>query len=195
MKKILVALAVLVSGLFAVNQGNAQMVPGSNFSIGVSPMLPIGDWSDNYSFGVGGDLQYGYNFDESIGLTLSAGYNNFFMKDSDFKTVAENLGAKTSIGIVPVKAGVKYGIGSFYLHPQLGVGIPTTENNILGAKAKYDPGFLYGIGVGTNVAGFDLSLRYEASDHKFNVSGNTSKDKANLGFLGLRLGYTFPMGR
>ncbi len=196
MKKTLVALAVLVGGLFTANQSNAQMVPGSNLSIGVSPMLPVGDWNDNYSFGIGGDLQYGYNFDESIGLTLSAGYNNFFMKDSDAKRIAEDLGVKTSIGVVPIKAGVKYGIGSFYLHPQLGVAIPTTENNVLGAKAKYDPGFLYGIGVGTNVAGFDLSLRYEASDHKFNVNNNTRNDKDNLGFVGLRVGYTLPlMGR
>lgn len=192
MKKTLVALAVLVGGLFTANQSNAQMVPGSNLSIGVSPMLPVGDLADRSSFGLGGDLQYGYNFDESVGLTLSAGYNNFFGK-------TENNIEYKDFGLVPVKAGVKYGIGSFYLHPQLGVAIPTSETTVAGITGKYGAGFLYGIGLGTNVAGFDLSLRYEASDHKYNVSAGSSNvetnNKLNAGFVGLRLGYTFPMGR
>lgn len=192
MKKTFLALSVLVGGLFAANNAQAQMVPGSELSIGVSPMLPVGDLSKTQTFGVGGDLQYGYNFDESIGLTLSTGYNQFFGKKEN-NTEYKNFGA------VPIKAGVKYGIGSFYIHPQLGVSIPTTETKVAGVTGKYQPGFAYGIGLGTNVAGFDLSLRYEAADHKYKISSSsasaTSNDKLNAGFVGLRLGYTLPVGR
>lgn len=192
MKKTLVALAVLAGGLFTVSQSNAQMVPGSNLSIGVSPMLPVGKLADATSFGIGGDLQYGYNFDESIGLTLSAGYNHFFAK-SQGKIFGQDIKTK-DVAQVPIKAGVKYGIGSFYLHPQLGVAIPVGDFPVNGVKLK--PGFLYGAAVGTNVAGFDLSLRYEASDSKFDGGTfGTSDDKMNVGFVGLRVGYTLPLGR
>lgn len=195
MKKTLLALAVLAGGLFAANSAQAQMIPGSELSIGVSPMLPVGNLNKTHNFGIGGDLQYGYNFDESIGLTLSAGYSHFLGKkvgnsNSNYKAIAS----------VPVKAGIKYGIGSFYLHPQLGVGIPVSETTpVEGFTSKLKPGFLYGIGVGTNVAGFDVSLRYEASDHKYKLSTpvgeGTLKDKINLGFVGLRIGYSFPLSR
>lgn len=177
MKKTLVALTVLVGGLFTANQSNAQMVPGSNLSIGVSPMLPVGDLSKTHNFGIGGDLQYGYNFDESVGLTLSAGYNHFLGKNL---TGNNNVVIKASdFGVVPIKAGVKYGIGSFYVHPQLGVAV--------GTEKDAGSAFTYGAGIGTNVAGFDLSARYEGWKPK--GSDNTA------GFVGLRLGYTLPMGR
>lgn len=165
MKKTLVALAVLVGGLFTVNQVSAQRAPGHEIQIGVSPMLPLGDFGDLTSFGIGADVQYAYNFDESIAATVSAGYNHFLVK-SEYKDMFDDP------GYVPVKAGVRYGIGQFYLHPQLGVTVATAE----GAGAA----FTYGIGAGANLgAKTDLSLRYEAM----------SKNSATTSFLGLRLGF------
>ncbi|UAY55040.1 outer membrane beta-barrel protein [Arachidicoccus terrestris] len=166
------ALLLFAAGLFFVGVSNAQYERpiGSEFSVGITGALPVGDFSDVSSFGLGGDLKYAYNFNESIAATVSAGYNNFFVKDE-----LKNAGFDKNVGIVPLKAGVRFSMGGLYAEPQLGVAIGTNEGS--------ESAFTYAGQVGVMATqNLDLSLRYEG----------WSKNDIKNGFVGLRVAYTMP---
>jgi len=166
------ALLLFAAGLFFVGVSNAQYERpiGSEFSVGITGALPVGDFSDVSSFGLGADLKYAYNFNESIAATVSAGYNNFFVKDE-----LKNLGADKNVGIVPLKAGVRFSMGGLYAEPQLGVAIGTNE----GSESALTYAGQVGVMATQNL---DLSLRYEG----------WSKNDVKSGFVGLRVAYTMP---
>lgn len=175
MKKALLLFAV---GLFVIGATNAQSYErpiGSEFSIGISPALPVGDFSDVSSFGVGADLKYAYNFNESIAATVSAGYNNFFVK-GDLK----DLGFK-DMGFVPLKAGVRFSMANFYAEPQIGAAIGTNKGG--------ETNLTYAGQIGVMATpSFDISLRYEGISEGKDIEGNNS----SIGFVALRLAYTMP---
>ncbi|AYD47581.1 outer membrane beta-barrel protein [Arachidicoccus soli] len=184
MKKVLL---LLVGGLFVITTSTkAQTYErplGSELSIGISPMLPVGDFSNAYSFGLGGDLKYAYNFDESIALTLSAGYNNFWGKKT---TVAGVEFTPKAQGFVPIKAGVRFSAGQFYAEPQIGVAISTNSENDRITKSSSSLTYAGQVGVMVN-RNFDIGFRYEAISTGFNKSNG---DQRTLGSLALRLGFT-----
>jgi len=164
------ALLLFAAGLFFVGVSNAQYERpiGSEFSVGITGALPVGNLSDGYSFGLGGDLKYAYNFDEVIAATVSAGYNNFFVK-SKYKDYFDNGGA------IPLKAGVRFSMGGLYAEPQLGVTVGTEKGD--------GSAFTYAGQVGVMATqNLDLSVRYEG----------WSKNDVKNGFVGLRVAYTMP---
>ena len=166
------ALLIIGCCLFFFGATKAQQYErpiGSEFSVGVTGGLPVGDLGDGYSFLLGGDLKYAYNFNESIAATVSAGYNNFFLKKE-----LKDLGFKNS-GIIPVKAGVRFSMSALYAEPQLGVAIGTGDNS--------ESAFTYAGQVGFMASpNLDLSVRYEG----------WSKNSISNGFVGLRVAYTMP---
>lgn len=176
MKKAFLLFAV---GLFFIGATKAQTYErpiGSEFSIGISPALPVGDFNKTSSFGLGADLKYAYNFDETIAATVSAGYNNFFVK-KDLK----DLGFESNVGFVPIKAGVRFSMGNLYAEPQIGAAIGTSE----GSETKLTYAGQIGVMASPN---FDVSLRYEGISAGKKLNG----DNATLGFVALRLAYTLP---
>ena len=165
------AFLLFAAGLFFVGVSKAQYERpiGSEFSVGVTGALPVGDFSDFSSFGLGIDAKYAYNFDEVIAATVSAGYNNFFAK-SEWK----DMGGK-DYGFVPLKAGVRFSMGGFYAEPQIGAAIGTSK----GSETALDYAGQVGIMASPNL---DLSLRYEG----------LSKNSVTNSFIGLRVAYTMP---
>lgn len=159
MKKILLALFVLgvtACGSFAQSKSS----DAARFSIGVDPGLPIGDASNAYSFAIGGSLKYDMPIATGTFFNLSAGYTAFMTKDA-----LKQLGAKSSYGFVPLKAGLKYyftGEG-FYGEAQLGAAFSTESGG--GTAFAYAPGIGY-----TVDGGFDIGVRYEAWSHDGTVS-------------------------
>ncbi len=116
------------------------------WSIGVEPSVPIGNFSSYSGFGLGGSLQGEYKPGNSIGITVNAGFVDYFGK------TVENV-KYPDFKYIPVMAGVKWYItNAFYIHGQAGPGFGT---NGLGTS------FWYGGGPGINIGkAVDVELKY-----------------------------------
>jgi hypothetical protein len=143
MKKISFLLIVVVLTFTA----NAQDSLAKKFmwSLGVEPSIPIGNFHEYSGFGLGGSLQGEYK-PGRIGITLDAGYINYFGKsDESFDY--------PNFKYIPVLAGLKYYMSTnSFLHAQAGPGFGTND---LGTS------FWYGAGVGFNLGrSADIELKY-----------------------------------
>ena len=116
------------------------------WSIGVEPSMPVGNFHNFSSFGLGGSLQGEIKPGNKVGITINAGYIDYFgksvdtIKYSDFK-------------YWPVMGGLKYYMSArSYLHGQAGAGF--------GSKGL-GTSFWYGGGIGFNLSkAIDAELRY-----------------------------------
>jgi len=162
MKKILLALFVLgVTACSSLAQTTKSSSDAAKFSIGVDPGLPVGNASNAYSFAIGGSLKYDIPISAGTFFNLSAGYTAFMTKDA-----LKQLGAKSSYGFVPLKAGIKYyfdGQGGFYGEAQVGAAFSTQSGG--GTAFAYAPGIGY-----TVDGGFDIGVRYEGWAHNGTLS-------------------------
>lgn len=162
MKKFLFAsvLALVSFGAFAQDEKPLK------FSLGADVALPMGDFGKASSLGIGGSAQANYNLDESLALTLNAGYMNYTYKSS--------VGGG-SAGIVPVLAGIEYNFTpQVFGSGQLGMSFSTTSGG--GSSFTYAPGV--GFRFGEN---FSALLKYQA----------WSKSSVTSSQIGLRLAYSF----
>jgi hypothetical protein len=162
MKKVIFTLAIAVLGLTA----GAQDKKGDKsikFGVGATLGLPIGDAKTFSNLVYGGDIQAEYAAAETVGLTLSAGYNSFAIKG----------GFGLSVTAIPVLVGGKFYFSEkAYGHAQAGVAF---LNNGGGT------GFVYAPAIGYSVSeNFDLAVKYQA----ISKNGTTS-------YIGLRIGYSF----
>ena len=172
-----VATAVAAVAMFiGVNSASAQTNerPDSQawrLGVGVSAGLPT---NDAYHLAVGGDVRLQKDFFSNISGTLSAGYTNFSLKD-DLKVP----GGPTSVGYIPVKAGIKiFPTERFYISGEVGAGFGTDKGQ--GTALVYAPG----IGLGFN-NGLDVGVRYEGF----------TQNNTNLDQVALRLAYGFNLSR
>ena len=116
------------------------------FSLGVEPTLTVGNFHHFASSGLGGSVQGEYKPGSNVGVTLNAGYIDYFgrtvngTKYSDFK-------------YWPIMGGVKiYMSKTSFIHPQAGPGFGT---NGLGTS------FWYGAGIGFNLSrAIDAEFKY-----------------------------------
>lgn len=97
MKKLIFIAATTIFGFAA----NAQDASPLKFSLGLEAALPIGDFGDTHSFGIGGSVQGDYSIAESLDITLNAGYINFSGKKVNGYTY-------DGFGYIPLLAGIKY---------------------------------------------------------------------------------------
>lgn len=155
---------------------------GSELSIGLETGLAVGNLRDYSSFGVGGTAKYAYNFNESIAATFQTGYIDFISKNVVNPNPNNGTG-KINTSQIPLKVGVRYGIGRFYMEPQLGMSI-LREKWVDGGVSNSSTAFTYAGNIGVLATrNFDLSVRYEG----------ISKKSGSIGYLGLRLAYAFPL--
>jgi len=142
---------------------------GVKFSIGAEAGIPVGDASTGYNLVLGGSAKVEVPTSSLTSLTLSAGYNAFFLK-GEFK----GYGIPSTSGFVPVKAGLKcFASSNFFVEGQAGI-VWSTENG--GGHA-----FAWSPGIGYDFAGgFEVGGRYEGWSN-----GGT------IGQISLRLAYRF----
>lgn len=125
--------------------GNDDFKKTTRLGVGLNLGLPA---QNQYDFVIGGDLSLQRDFSKVVAGTLSAGYTNFSFDNKDGVPF-------TSIGFIPVKAGVKIFPGRpFYFSAEAGAAFNTNKG--LGTAFIYAPG----IGVGFN-NGLDIGLRFE----------------------------------
>ena len=142
------------------------------WSIGVEPTIPVGHFNDLSGFGLGGSLQGEYK-PGKIGITLNAGYIDYFGKTVDGTEYAD-------FKYWPVMGGLKYYMsGKSYLHGQAGAGFGEDD---LGTS------FWYGAGIGMNLGKtLDAELKYtgwEQSIVNTNTTGGTGGYTGGTGGTG-----------
>lgn len=164
MKKVLLIATFVVTGFIGAY---AQPAEGFTFGAGVRLGLPIGDFGDVSSFGVGGELQGELGFSDMVSGIITTGYTSFFGKDYDVPGFGTVKGDAT--GYIPILAGIRvYPSANFFIGAQAGYGILTGNGDSEGA-------FNYQPQIGYNASNFQLALNYNG----------LSKDGSTLSHIGL----------
>ncbi|MCX8020241.1 MAG: porin family protein [Chitinophagaceae bacterium] len=142
-------IALLITSFILYGNLAAQAPDGFQFGVGIRLGLPIGDFADVNSFGVGGELQGEYGFSKNFSAVVNAGYTNFFGKEINVGSIT----VKTdNLGFIPVLAGVRYYPSEkIFLGAQAGVGIFTSSGNS-------EAGFSWQPGIGYNAQKFQTAL-------------------------------------
>ena len=119
--KWIASVATAAAIFFSVNV-KAQTAASSDKSpwrlgFGIEGGIPTGDAHPSSSFELGGSARLQYSLNNTVALTLTSGYTNFFIKD-DYRVP----GGPSSVGIVPAKVGAKFFVApSIYLGAEAGV--------------------------------------------------------------------------
>lgn len=163
---------VLLGFVFVVKaqDGNDRIQIGGQYS------FPTSDFSKIANNGFGGFVKGFYGVGEKPQqITLELGVNAF-------KTILKH---KTGSNIiVPVQLGYRFGLGNFYLETQAGLSVnKLVEETGTATKVKFG----WAPSVGYTFKNIELGVKYNGS--KFN---STDTD---LSFVGIRLAYSFPLGK
>jgi hypothetical protein len=166
-------LVLIVVIAFASASSFAQDTEKKNvvISVGAELAAPVGNLGDASSFGLGATAQLEYMATSNVGLTLNAGYINYFGKD--YTLPGYGTQKYESLGQIPVLAGARYYfIKDIYISGQLGFSSFTKDRGT---------GFSYAPGIGIKFSVLDATLKYLG----------TSRDGGSLSNVGLRIAYSF----
>lgn len=171
----LIATAVAAVGIFfGTQKANAQTKEANpwRLGIGLEAGAPTGNLHDVSNFELGGTARLQYGADKGLAWTLTSGYYNAFGKE--LGTVGGTTIKSPSVGIVPVKAGIKaFFADNIYFGAEAGAGFET--------KGAKDTKLILAPGLGYAGKSLDVGVRYE----NFSGQGN------NYGLVGLRIAYGF----
>ncbi len=171
MKKVLLSAALIVTVAFGASAQKSDDGSKLKFSAGLEAALPIGDFGEVWSFGIGGSAQVDYNVSEGLDLTLNAGVLSY-----SGKTVSGF--SFPSITFIPVLAGTKYAFTEkIYGSAQLGL-------TFISSTGSSTSGFTFAPGVG-----FKFTENLDALVKYTSVSG--SNGSGSFGAIGVRVAYTF----
>ena len=177
MKKLLLALTVICASVIT---SKAQMAAGDfKFGAGIHLGLPIGDFHNTASFGIGAELQGEYAFAENLTGVVTTGYTYFVGKSID---VGAGQSFKINYGHIPVLVGARfYPSEQFFVGAQIGYGHYSASGDGSGGSG----GFEYRPQIGYNADPIQLILSYDGTS----VSGGTFSQ------IGLSAIYTFGGGK
>jgi len=158
MKKVFLAATFVVASFMGAY---AQPAEGFQFGAGLRASLPIGDFSDSYSFGIGAELQGEYGISDMISAVATTGYTSFFAK----KISLPGGGSikPDALGYIPILVGARvYPSSNFFIGGQVGYGVFTGSGS--SGAFNYQPQ------VGYNAETFQVALNYNG----LSKSGTTS---------------------
>ena len=166
-------------------------------SLGVDLALPLGDFGEAYSLGVGPAAGFEFPVGDNIGLTAQLSYQ-FLTVDSELKDLVK------SSSMLPAQVGVKYYFmdqqEGFYGHAQLGIhsNSVTTEDQeftFLGQTTTIEgettssTNFSWAIGAGYQLEKLDIGLRYNSISPDSDIEGAEASS-----YIGLRVAYLINVG-
>jgi len=108
-KKLFTIVSLFIMSLISANLYAQESMSRAGFQIG--GYLPLGDWSDNVSAGIGGSALYNYKITSKISLTGAIGYYNFPAKNELADDAVADSKGSYSYTVVPVLAGLRIIIG------------------------------------------------------------------------------------
>ncbi|AYD48108.1 acyloxyacyl hydrolase [Arachidicoccus soli] len=170
--------------LGVATKSNAQSsTQRSNIILSVGPQsnLPLGTFKDAYDWSIGGSIQGDFAvLKNDLYVVVNAGYDNFFAK--------KDLTNAKDLGLVPVKAGLKYYFPTTNLYVQgtAGAAFLTNKSDVNADKSTaflYSPQIGYLLNLG-NKNYLDLGVNFQ-SISKINDNGSA------INSLGLRVSYNF----
>jgi hypothetical protein len=183
MKKLFLALTILCASAYV---SNAQMAAGDlKFGAGLHFGLPIGDFHNTASFGIGAEVQAEYAFTDNLTGIATTGYTYFAGKSLD-----DGFGGtvKINYGHIPVLVGARYyATEQIFVGAQIGYGhySASVSGTNVDASGGSSGGFEYRPQVGYNADPIQFVLSYDGTA----VSGGTFSQ------IGLSAIYTFGSGR
>ena len=191
-KKLFVVLSLITMILFSANV-YAQEGSASRAGFQIGGYLPLGDWSDHVSAGIGGSALYNYKITSGISLTGAVGYYNFPAKHELSETAAVGETGDYEYTVVPFLAGLRVGFGpsdqAFQPYVGFEVGFFITSSDF---KRKTTSGvdkvdnespspFGFAPAVGFRLKlGLDVDLDINA---KFNIAKEVNHLGINLGVM------------
>jgi hypothetical protein len=165
MKKLMVLAAVAVFGLSRVN---AQ----GDFRAGLTAGIPVGDFSDAYTFNVGLDINYLWEVSEDFDAGIASGFNQSFGDDQDFTFFGETVTLEVEdFQYIPLAAAGRFnasedfqvgadlgyaiavgeGDGGFYYRPMVGYSVgETTQITLSYRRVSADGGSFSTVNAGVN---------------------------------------------
>lgn len=167
---------LLIVGIICSQTVFAQNNSIIELNIGIDGGIPVGnEFSEQTSFGVGGDVKLGVELNKNIAVMLSGGFVHFYNSDKRKKA---DLSA---LDLTDVTLALRYNFFSrLYIEPHAGLGL-------LSADPVDDNGFAYACYLGyffTKYKIVDVSVRYAGS-----TNGLPPK------YVGIRIGVRLPPGR
>jgi hypothetical protein len=177
--------------------GSGLLAQSKQISLGADLMLPQGDFSKEFSLGVGPTVGFELPLGDKLGLTIQAGYNILMLKD-EIKEVLDGA------SIIPAQAGLKYYFmesqKGLYAHGQVGIHAFSEkfkENDLFGLEAETESktNFSWGIGAGYQLAKLDIGVRYNmvmAGEEEGESGGE--EEGESLSYIGLRIAYILSLG-
>lgn len=166
MKKLILLFAAAAFSTIGVK---AQDTKATSFSIAANIGIPT---TTGLSIAYGADIQGDFAVASTTKITGSVGYEGYKIKD-----IPSGSGIKSTFGIIPILAGVKFFFGEtgkMYGHAQLGYAVSTQSGG--GGAFAYAPSIGYYVS-----PNLDLALKYLAS----------SKNGVTDGSVNLRVAYNF----
>jgi hypothetical protein len=177
MKKKLLIISILFISIISVN-AQSSSTQSFVFGAGVNLALPVGNFHNGWSFGVGAELQGEYKFNDQFSGVVSGGYSQFFGKSI---TAFDTTIKVPNVGLIPILVGARfYPSPDFFVGIKLGYGVFTNTGSSSG-----NSGFDYCPQVGYNADQFQVILGYNG----VSLSGGT------LNHLGLSFIYKFSGGK
>lgn len=184
MKKLTKLAAAALTGVALLIGTNvkAQIITPNKlrFGFGVEGGAVTGAAHNYSNVELGGTARLQYGLDKNLALTLTSGYYNFFGK-----TQPNGTDKYQSLGMVPIKAGIKaFFTDNLYFGAEVGAGIETKTflpQGVNQAFVQKDTKLIVTPGIGYASKHWDVGARYE------NFSGQSN----NYGLVGLRLAYGF----
>ncbi|MFL9483938.1 hypothetical protein ACI6Q2_14260 [Chitinophagaceae bacterium LWZ2-11] len=175
-------LGIAVTTNAQTTKNNDGRPKGILLSVGPDANLPIGNLKDGYDWSLGGSVQADFPVvSNALYVTVNAGYDNFFAKNS--------IANAKDLQLIPVKAGLKfYAYKGLYVQGQAGVSFVGNKTDVGADKSAafvYSPQIGYLIPLGKSNY-LDAGVKFE-SNTKFSDNGTNSN------FFGLRVAYAFSL--
>ena len=180
---------LILSGV-ALVMASGMMAQSNQLSFGLDLALPLGDFGDAYSLGIGPAVGFELPIGDNLGITAQLSYQ-ILMVDSDISDFIK------SASMMPIQAGVKYYFTDqqegMYGHAQVGVHSQTvkTEDIDLGpfgtieGTSNSSTNLSWAIGAGYQLEKLDIGLRYNSIMPDSDAPDGASSSS----YIGLRIAY------
>jgi hypothetical protein len=167
---------LLIVGIIFSQNISAQNASVVELNVGLDGAIPVrNEFSEQTSFGLGGDVKLGVELNKNIAVLLSGGFVHFYNSDKRKKA---DLSA---LDLTDITLAIRYKIfSSLYIEPHAGLGL-------LSADPADDNGFAYACYLGyffTKYKIVDVSVRYAGSTNGLPPT-----------YVGIRIGVRLPPGR